>query len=278
MAHEENNREIGAYAQVYIHLTDDFPLDEVWRKMILSLGRDIRSRLNIYPSNNSLDGVLEDILTKRVAAIRGRMARTVRQKRGILDFVGQIGSALFGTATTSDVRAVAEANKKLAGKVEGVIVDQRKVIATVNVLGRQQKEVLGTVNEVIKKQRRIEAEIQAIGQIETSLQFMQLVARYMLVLDLIAENLIRYEEAVMQVEGVRTACESRIVNEKSIPLSMIREILTAGGNIARVVPYAYYAYVEVEKIMELDHKIFCVLRAPLFTGQMKSYLTWSPFL
>lgn len=38
--------------------------------------------------------------------------------------MGQIGSALFGTATTSDVRAIAKANEKLAEMVEGVIVDQ----------------------------------------------------------------------------------------------------------------------------------------------------------
>lgn len=57
-------------------------------------------------------------------------------KRGIFGFVGQIGSALFGTATTSDVQAIAKANEEIAERVEGVIIDQRKAIAKVNAIDR----------------------------------------------------------------------------------------------------------------------------------------------
>lgn len=55
------------------------------------------------------------------------------------------------------------------------------------------------------------------------------------------------------------------MNEKTVPLEMVKEILTARENITRVVPYAYYAYIEVEKIMEMDESIMCIVRAPLFT-------------
>lgn len=68
-----------------------------------------------------------------------------------------------------------------------------------------------------------------------SLQYIQIIVRYMMVLDVIEEHLTFYEEAVAQVDGVWTACESQVVNEKSIPLPIVKEFHTVGGNIARVV-------------------------------------------
>lgn len=105
-----------------------------------------------------------------------------------------------------------------------------------NAIGRQQEQVVNTVNGIIKKQKKIAAEVQCLGRIIESSHDVQIIMRYMMVLDVIKEHLVSYEGAIPQGECVRMACESQVVNEKSIPLPMVREIPVAGGNIARVVP------------------------------------------
>lgn len=129
--------------------------------MMQTLWRDIDERLpelTAGPSSESL--ALRDLLFARVESVRGRMEGTVRRKRGIFDFVGRIGSALLGTAMTSDVQAIARANEQLVEWVEGVIIDRRKVNAKVNVIGRRQEQVVKTVNGIIEEQNKIVAEVQ----------------------------------------------------------------------------------------------------------------------
>lgn len=79
------------------------------------------------------------------------------------------------------------------------------------------------VNGLIKEQDKIAVEVQRLGMIIKSLQYVQIIVRYIMVLDVIEEHLASYEEAIAQVDGVQTACESQVVNEKSIPLSMVKE-------------------------------------------------------
>lgn len=42
-------------------------------------------------------------------------------------------------------------------------------------------------------------------------------------------------------------------------------------------PYVYYAYIEVEKVMEVDESVVCVLRAPLFTGHEEKLYSVATF-
>lgn len=78
------------------------------------------------------------------------MANVGHHKRGLFDFVGQIGSVLFGPAIKSNVQAIVNANFLLARHVEGVVVTQQEVLAKMNILGRQQEKIVGTLNQVIE--------------------------------------------------------------------------------------------------------------------------------
>lgn len=96
------------------------------------------------------------------------------------------------------MQAIAEANKKLARQVEGVVVTQRKVIAKVNVLGRQQAKIVGTLNEVIKQQEIQMTEIRKLHQLEKVVQYNHAAIRFTLLLDQIEDSVDRYEEALAQ--------------------------------------------------------------------------------
>lgn len=125
------------------------------------------------------------------------------------------------------------------------------------------------IPQTLRVVKKVNGIVQRLGTMIESLQYVQIIVRYIMLLDVIEEYVASYEEVIAQVDGVQTTCESQVVNEKNVPLTMVKEILTAGGNIARVVPYTYYAYIEVEKIMEVDKSVVYVLQAPLFTGYEK---------
>lgn len=73
-------------------------------------------------------------LLKRIELMRFR--GTQRQKGGLLDFVGQAASWLFGTATEQDIKSLQETDRLLASAVEGVVRTQQKVVAKVIQIGK----------------------------------------------------------------------------------------------------------------------------------------------
>lgn len=275
--HREPVYEIKAYARVFVTLTHDHRLDEKWNTLCDDLERLVQAHLNHHANTH----YLAEPFLSRITNLRSRIDRTQRSKRGLFNFIGDVGSFLFGIPSASDIESLTEANSKLVGAVEGVVQVQQQTIAKVNLLGRTQVKIVEKVNDIVQQQTAQNAAISRqyalIGQNAYVARYNNRAIRVMSMLDLIDDHLFSYEESLGQIQAVRTSCEGRIVTEQVLPIEMVKQILAVGDNQAPVTPEAYYAYVKVEKITTLDEQIICILQAPLFSSSTQYLSTIKTF-
>ena len=136
VVHQEEVWEIRAYADIYVQLTNDHPYVGDWTAACDQLENIIKSKV----SNEEHIAHMDSILLKRVAALRSRLptAQSTRKKRGLFDFIGNIGSALFGIPSHKDVEDLSRATQQLAGSVDGIVKVEQQIVAKVNYLGHRQ--------------------------------------------------------------------------------------------------------------------------------------------
>ena len=266
VVHREPVREVAAYAQIFVQLSEDHTLDDQWRGLCDQVDKWIDE--HVTHSDLPLRG-LNVLLKKRVQHLRSRIARTDRVRRGLFDFVGDIASSLFGIPSAEDIRSLKHANKILASEMEGVVTSQRKVIAKVNMLGRRQQEIASKVNEIVEHQKIENSAIQHFYALHTKntfyLRYSLRAIRVSNLIGLISENLLEYEESLATAQALRVSCESRIVTEQLLPTHIVHQLLSK-ENHQQLKQADYYAYIKVTKITEFEGQVYCVLQAPMFSS------------
>ena len=109
--------EIRAYTSVYVTLSSDLQLNRESARVLDHMAHMIRERG--YPPHDPV----VDLVLARTKALR-RHLPSRRQKRGLFNFTGKTGSAIFGIPSASAISALEDANKKLATAISGVIPTQ----------------------------------------------------------------------------------------------------------------------------------------------------------
>lgn len=250
--------EVRAYAQVYVTLRQNKELDDKIRQTLEAI-RQIRDGNEGFITN------YHGLFRVRIRNLERRAVHVVRNRRGLFNFVGEIGSTLFGIPSPSDLNALKRVNRKLAGAVQGITTVQRQVIGKVNLLGRKQQQIIETLNQVIDGQdyiREVFSNLQKWMNQTTSIETGMIIS---LQLDLVEDAISEYQIAIAEMQSVRIACEAGIVTEQIVPIEIVRNLLSSNENHRRVQPLQYYAYMRVAKIIEVDDQHYCVLRAPLLT-------------
>ena len=243
-------------------LTADHFLDTRWDQVFWKLDDNI---------NRRFQPEYKKIMKRRAKGLQDRIQNTKRsrQRRGLFNFIGDIGSTLFGIPSASDISSLKKANQRLATEVQGVVTVQRKVIAKVNLLGQKQQEMLGSINSLIEttnqQWEQINLVYTALKGIQTMMEQNQDATRIILLFELIADSIAEYEDALAQIQAVRIACEAGIVNEHLLPISFVKNILASGENRYQMDPLKYYSYIQVRNIVTIDDNHYCILRAPLLS-------------
>ena len=267
IAHTEPVHQIKAYAKVYVTLTEPRHFENDWHALCDHLAKLINAR---FPTTVAVALNFRDLLLERVSALRARFQHNSRVKRGILNFIGDMASELFGIPSASDLDALSKINKELASEIEGVASIQQQVIAKVNHLGLQQDHLKFKVNQIIAHQTAqddaIRLNFNVTHELQLVMQWNQAALRLENMFELITDHLRQYEANLGLAQALRVACESRIVNEKLIPIEFVKRILATGENHINIDPIQYFSYIRVEKITEIESEAFCVLRAPLFSS------------
>lgn len=261
IAQQEPILEIKAYADIFVALTSEHTLDQSWLASVTQVDDMIDRYVLIQLRGITTDKHpgLKTLLKERTKAIKRRLVRTQnRAKRGLFNFIGDIGSSLFGIPSASDIEGLKEANKVLTETVDGVIRTQRKTVARVNLLGRVQQQISVAVNKLIEHQA---AQDQILRTVAGQTRDNTWMIRVTTLLDVIEDRLSMYEEALGQVQAIRIACEARLVTEQVVPIAIADQIQPFRPLITVT---EYYAYIQVRNIITTDQGIFCVLRAPEF--------------
>lgn len=278
VTHQEPIHQITSYARIYVALSHNHKLEACWETLVTRIAGYIHS--GTQPSSvtpESVEGFTASLYF-RLDSFRQRLNNTEsrlhhyidrsRQKRGLFDFIGEIGSSLFGIPSPSDINSLKEANEQLATAVEGVVRTQQGIVARVNTLGRVQTQIVKKIHDLTDHQEAQDAALRAgynARQIlSATLGMITKVLRLTVLLDNLEATINQYEAKLAQAQAIRLACEARIVTEQVVPINMIPVILAEANSRASINPLAYYAYIQVEKIITVDDITYCVLKAPIF--------------
>lgn len=265
ITHQEAILEIESYADIYVQLAPTQVERDDWNTLCDRLEQWIATQLNDSRQYSAFQGLIGH-LQKRVDLLRFRA--THHHKRGLLDFVGEAASWLFGTATSHDVDELRAADHLLASAIEGVVKTQQKVVAQVNQTGVNQRKIDDTVRQILVNGQ---AQARAITSLDThedrlSQQTIlnQKAIRIMIIIDNMLETLGLHEKVLAHAELARMACESQVVTEALLPVQHMQGLLRENPGHAFVSLYQAYEYVHVIKILPYDQTTFCKLRMPLF--------------
>lgn len=263
---------INGYATVYtaLHVTDDKSWTRSWTSVLTKCIQRITTVVN-HPDLLAVKGNI-------LHGLRARQAQLprYRTRRAPLGFIGDIGSTLFGLATADDVQAVADATEQVGRAVTGIAESQNKIIAQVNQLGHLQEtisvklsETVGVVNSLSKIVRALANATQDLAGQTAQLTFIQQIQEIAGEMD-IQLTLRLYLES--RQRELRLGCESRLVTESLVPISIVNGLLTDRRNRIDLDAYNYYQYATVTKLIEINDILYCVIRTPLLEyDQYRTY-------
>ena len=261
----EEVRSVKSWSKVFVTLSQPRAPEPGFLHVLGLVEEHVYLRFN---RNNSQTWKLGELLLIRTRTLRDLVRTTRRTRRSPFDFVGDIGSSLFGIARTSDVVAVAKLGQKLAGRLEGVVEEQQQVIAKVNLIGKRQNEISQKIMALIEYNRETWAIIKRYwARTENRLEENEAVQRMSEILSILEHEIYAYRRTFEDGHRVRTLCETSIVNEDLLPVGMVKQIQKSRNNQYIVPAYKYYQYIEVAVLTIIDNELICILNAPILNEE-----------
>ena len=203
-----------------------------------------------------------EILFWRLRKVNAQYGRLIhlRSRRGAFDFIGDLGSSLFGIATEEDLGKVATAVEAMGDRQEIVIEHQNQLIGAVESLG----------NEVRKQKSAIwMLEAQVSGLTQTLGELLRETAEITRLLEVdvllsVAENSNLEMEALESRAQLHVLmCQSGTVTEDLIPRSFLQSLSTFTSHGMALREDWYYGHLTVEQYFEKDNDVYCKVRIPL---------------
>ena len=221
-----------------------------------------------FRKRDSRSQKLGELLIYRTKTLRSLLHTSRRSKRSPFDFVGDIGSSLFGIARKSDVIAIARTEQKLAGALEGVVEHQQQVLARVNLIGRRQSEISKKINSLIEYNEEQGRLIKTYwDRTQSRLGDHEVVQRISEVLSILEQEIYAYQKTFEDGRRIRTLCETGIVNEDLLPIEIVKQIQTLRNNHHLIPIHQYYQYIEVTVMTVMNYELICVLHAPILNEE-----------
>ena len=262
---KEEVRRVKAWSKVFVTLSQPRAPEPEFLYVLGLVEEHVHLRFN---RSNSRMRKLCELLLIRARTLRDLIHTSRRTKRSPFDFVGDIGSSLFGIARTSDVVAVAKMEQKLAGRLEGVVEEQQQVIAKVNLIGRRQNEISEKIKGLIEYNRETWAIIKRYwAKTNNRIDENEAVQRMSEILSILAHEIYAYQNTFEEGRRIRTLCETGIVNEDLLPIEIVKQIRTLRNNQHLVPIHQYYKYIEVTVMTVLNNELICVLHAPILNEE-----------
>jgi len=265
VTNKEEVRRVKAWSKVFVTLSQPLAQEPNFLQVLDWVEDHVHLR---FDNRDFRTQKLGELLVYRAHGLRSLIHSSRRVKRAPLDIIGDIGSSLFGIARTSDVVAVAKVEQQLAGELEGVIEDQREVIARVNLIGRQQDEISKKVNFLIEYSKETFALLKTYwDKSQSRFEDNEAVQRMSEVLSILEHEIYAYLQTLEEGRRIRTLCETGTVNEDLLPIDIVRQIQKSRNNHNLVPIHRYYQYIKVTVMTFINHELMCVLSAPVLNEE-----------
>ena len=201
-----------------------------------------------------------------------------RTKRGLLDFVGEVGKSLFGISTVSDIRELHSALSKNQKLSEAMYHDTRKLLSTINVTRLEISENRNTINQILNTTASLRHWVlNSMFRLNKELGNDHLLGHIREQYIILSGAIDRITDIRQQFLQARRDLESGRLSECLLPPSVLQTLTVSpklGKNMEFVQPlFWYYSNVDV-KVMSWEKDLLYVVRLPLVANQAQEAVTY----
>jgi outer membrane murein-binding lipoprotein Lpp len=205
-----------------------------------------------------INGDLGDVLTNPPKL--HHEVRTKRRRRGAIDFIGDIGSSLFGLATEKELDQVASAVEELGERQETIVEHQNQLIGAVDALAREANRSRAAVAELQRMSEGFRSMFEFLVEDTAEITRLLEVDTLLSLAERIHTDLNQIENrAHMKV----ILCQSGTVTEDLLPRSFLNSMSAITKYGRALSAEWYYGHLVVDKYFETPDAVFCKIRIPL---------------
>ena len=202
--------------------------------------RPITDKIENYIFNLRVDmrPEVQRLLTNRLNRVRRQTSVRRRNRRGLANFIGQIGKALFGVATEEDLARVQAGLAAIADQTAVLTTQQNKMIAVINRVGAAQITQMKKVNELVNRTDALHANMIAVSRstsaivrnITTEWTHMKLRTNIEYLLSDLEARYRDFQELSHFMHSLKLSCEIGAVTEDLLPPDLLQRITANNAN------------------------------------------------
>ena len=250
----------GAYVDVFVVVNDNREVNFV--QQAESLLASLKEHIVAVSEHDSV----KRVLLKRLHLLQQRLhVPATRQRRGLIDIIGDVSHILFGTARDSDIKRLNAALKVLDNKTNAIASAAGKTVAIIDKLSKAYNVLSQALNNV---QRSVEWNSQVIEELSHELQSMEIFNRIDYLLSLLETQVTTYQNEIERVHDVRMTCLMGRVTDDVLPTHVLHDILSDVMNHKRLPDEWYYQALKVDYMFYHEDKLLCKILLPLVDEEL----------
>jgi len=237
--------------------------------------RPITDKIENYIFNLRTDmrPEVQRLLTDRLNRVRARSPVSRRSRRGLVNFIGQIGKGLFGLATEEDLARVQAGLDAIADQTAVLTTQQNNMVAVINKVGAAQIKQMRKVNELVNRTNALHVNMVAVSRytsaimrnITTEWSHMKLRTNIEYLLSDLESRARDFQELSHYMHNLKLSCEIGAVTEDLLPRDLLQRIMASNGNQNTALTNEwYYRTLKVETMFrDKFGRLVCRFTVPL---------------
>ena len=214
---------------------------------------------------------------RRIKSLLGqRRTPSTRQRRGLINFVGDLSKTLFGLATQGDIDAVKQGIDQIADQTQLLLTSHNKLVGVVNKVGAEQIKQMEKVNELINRTNVLHTDIKATSlyvewaarNMTGMMHHLKLRHNVEFLLSDLESRYLDFLQLSDLLRNQRIQCEIGSVTDELLPLPLLMSINERNGN-QDALPYEwYYRTLKVETMFrDEEGRFVCKYTVPLLSNE-----------
>ena len=253
-----------AHADLFIIIDSDSEADD--RSSIAEMIHITADRLRSLVQQFDGSSHFGQLVRRRIDNLEHGTQVPQRQKRGLINLIGEATHYLFGIARQSDTDRLGRAIDALRTQTSSIATLQGKQIVAINALAENQREIADHLTDIRVRIKQQQDQLQQMGRIleeeARHLHHVDMRQRITLLVDNFADDAAALHAVTSATQRRRNLCESRLVTEDLLPRRALQDVLDNPINDGRIPIDWFYAHLKVESMFITNNTLVCKIVIP----------------
>ena len=254
-------------AQAVVYVVVDSTEDESARNQMRATIERTASSLHQMVQHFDGHSMFGQLIVRRLQSLDVAQADERRQKRGLIDIVGDAANVLFGVARQTDIDKVTRAINTLRGQTAALVTLEEKQLAAIDAMKKNQRQIASRLTDTLARVNQQSVQLQQMGRILEEeahyLHHLEIRQRILLLVDNFVDDIAALAAMTSAAQHRRHLCEGRLVTEDLLPRHALIDLLDNPINDARFPLEWYYTHLTAESMFIINSTIVCKVRIPL---------------